>query len=302
MEQKLRMVFIHSGNAALPELQHYERYFSKQYEVKLSKDIKDATSADIVWLMMGSYRYKGNPNQVIIKEFPSLSLNPFGRIKNIIKTLSSFDSDIRIYLSDMVRTGYYFPLNRNVALRDMGVANNLSTYSYTRGGKKLYDLIYVGDMSKSREIDKYIIEILSVRKDIKIGLVGNKNEWIVNRLSKYDNIDFIGYVPQSDLYKILDTSKAAINIIPDKYPYNIQTSTKLQEYAAFGIPIVTTVYDWSSNFLSNNGIPYVSIEDYINGENPKDYDVNIDLSWERIIKESKIEDMFLKVFSEKNSV
>ncbi|EOC1800108.1 glycosyltransferase family 4 protein [Vibrio vulnificus] len=303
MDKKIKIVFIHSGNALLPELHQYKNYFRFKYKVIISTDIKDAKLGDVVWFIMGSYRYKKLPHQVVIKEFPSLSLRPFAKFKNIVKSILAMDSDIRIYLNDDVMSGYYEKSSNLVLLRDMGVANSFTNVRYEHCAYKEYDLIYVGDMSASREIDSYLIDIIERNSNIRIALVGKKNKYIEDALSKYsDNIHFIGFVCQDDLPFYLNKSKAALNIIPNIYPYNLQTSTKLQEYVAFGIPIITTDYYWAKRFLDKYSVPYLLLEEYLSGREPIYYDVELNMCWEKIIESSKVEEKFLEMLEGRRSV
>ena len=46
----------------------------------------------------------------------------------------------------------------------------------------------------------------------------------------------------------------------DKEPFNEQTSTKLLEYAALKMPIITTDYKWIRNFQKENGGNFFYLE------------------------------------------
>lgn len=55
----------------------------------------------------------------------------------------------------------------------------------------------------------------------------------------FPNVIFMGRTSQEEVFKFIKKSKYAICIIPNKYPYNLQTPTKLLEYLALKAKIIT---------------------------------------------------------------
>ena len=76
----------------------------------------------------------------------------------------------------------------------------------------------------------------------------------------YENIHFKGPVSPGDVRNYINRASFAINYIPDIAPYNSQTSTKLLEYAACRVPIITTSYQWIKDFQLNYGGQYFFLE------------------------------------------
>ena len=76
---------------------------------------------------------------------------------------------------------------------------------------------------------------------------------VQTRFQSYNNIHFKGPVPQSDVGKFLMQARFGLNVVPNHYPFNHQSSTKLLEYAAAKLPIITSDYPWVREFQKESG-------------------------------------------------
>ena len=83
-----------------------------------------------------------------------------------------------------------------------------------------------------------------------------------DRYSQNRNIIFKGPVEKSEIPAFLNQARFALNYIPDKEPFNSLTSTKLLEYAAHKIPVITTDYKWMRAFEEQYGGHYF----YVNND------------------------------------
>jgi len=52
---------------------------------------------------------------------------------------------------------------------------------------------------------------------------------------------------------MLRRARYGLNLVPDRLPYSEQTSTKLLEYCAVGLPVVSTDYRWVRGFAQQHG-------------------------------------------------
>lgn len=299
------IAIVHSGNAALPELTYYHRSLSSSFFVDIV-DINDKPKLecyDVVWCIMGNIKYKKIKNQILIHEYASSSIPPFAKVKNIIKSIKYKQCDIRIFLNETVESHFYFNKfsSKIILYRDMGVSDSFLINRYMLHSDKKYDLIYVGSCSKSRNIPFFLKRVFNVFPMIKIAIVGKIEEWFKQEMMKYnDNIEYLGVVEHDAIPRLLNLSKGALNLIPDIFPYNEQTSTKLIEYACFGIPIVTTQSKWSIDFLSDKKIPYIDLDAYLCGENLKEIPPhNHFASWDEIIVKSNLVENIEKLLAEK---
>jgi glycosyltransferase involved in cell wall biosynthesis len=53
-----------------------------------------------------------------------------------------------------------------------------------------------------------------------------------------------GRIPQAEVAAQLLRARAGLNLMPDRVPYAQQTSTKVLEYLAVGLPVVGNDYPW----------------------------------------------------------
>ena len=90
-------------------------------------------------------------------------------------------------------------------------------------------------------------------------------------------------------------ARYGLNIMPDVAPFNIQTATKVLEYSAVGLPIVTTDYKWINDFEENKKCRFFKLNNDLSNLSLEALEqfsfVTPDikeLSWDNIIRESKI--------------
>lgn len=226
---------------------------------KLEVDLSDV---DVEWHIMGMCRDKMFSQSILVHEYASLSAPPFSKIKNRIKRRYSCKPDLRVFLNEHVRSGLGFCDTVPAIYRDMAVHNNFFCQSdFT--DRKEYDFVYVGAMDRSRRLDQLLDFVESLQATIV--MVGAPSRNLVERYGRCDNIHFCGKVDYLEVPAWICKAKAAVNWIPDVYPYNVQTSTKFLEYLAAGIPIVTTRYKWVEEFVFGNpGLPVFYLDDVPN--------------------------------------
>ncbi|MEY0435513.1 glycosyltransferase [Providencia huaxiensis] len=123
-----------------------------------------------------------------------------------------------------------------------------------------WDFIYVGAMDKSRKLHVAIDKIIEYKPDARIVLVGDAPSYLIKRYRNY-HIDFTGKIPYTEVPDILKKAKIAINYIPDIYPYNIQTSTKLLEYLASKCLVLTNKYSWVEEYCNERSLSILFFEE-----------------------------------------
>ena len=291
-----KILFQRSKKAFLPEIAAYINYFNRTNEFKSYDSSKlgsdfNINDFDIIWEFKGLGGLKVN-NQVLIHEYASLSTGSFPLIKNTLKTKINPKPNLRIFLNENVRKGFKFKDSTDYCYRDMGIDES---FLQVRSDKKEYDFVYVGSICKGREIDK-LLEQFTRKSQGKFCLVGNVEDNIYNIYKYNKDIIFTGSVPYEEVSKIASKAIYGVNYIPDKYPFNIQTSTKLLEYLALDLKVITTDYKWvrqfeekyncsfyklkynNLNFDQDNIVKYKFTSEFI----PKDF------LWNNIIEKSNI--------------
>ena len=284
-----RIAIQKSKSAVLPEIEIYKQYFS-EYEFIDFYDAHELSgeNIDLLWKFMGSDFYKND--MPVIHEYASLSLPPCASMKDWIKRKLNVKPDLRVFLNQHIASRYGFSDAVPFCYRDMGVSKDFFRSSVTNS--KLYDFVYVGSMSKDREIFR-LLNHLKVYKKASILLVGKPSDDLYNAYKQYRNIIFSGKVPYKDVPDLVLKAEYAVNYIPNKYPFNIQTSTKLLEYAAMGMKIVTTSYGWVNRFETDREMRFfhlhkdcsnLSLEE-LEHFSFKTNDIR-DLQWENILDNS----------------
>lgn len=267
--------FVYPEHENLPEVNHYIAYFS-MYDIvclknstSLPKTSEDAMTY-IEWHIMGTHFYNKPRflNQVsgknyLIHEYASLSTGKYKitkLIKDIIKRYCGRRPDYQLFLNKYIQSKMSIS-GIPGELRDMGVSQEFIENRNQVLGEKViaYDFAYVGSMAAERKIENFLDSSIMSQK--KILLIGTSPEYLLKRYKGHDNINFVGRVEQTEIPALLTKAKVCINYIPDVYPYNRQTSTKLIEYFTLGKDVISNKYKWVMDFVHDNNLEYEVIDD-----------------------------------------
>jgi len=243
----IKILFIRSAKAYLPEIEAYLSYFNS------SKDFRAFGTDEATEMISGSFDviwdFKGfggitERHTFLVHEYASLSTPPLAKIKDFLKVKYNSRPSLRVFLNEFVKSQLCFADDIPFCFRDMGIDDN---FCRPRKTEKEYDFVYVGSISKSRGIDK-LLRAFKERPNGKLCLIGVPEDGIYKQYKRYKDIVFTGRVPYPEVPEIASKAEYGINYIPDKYPYSMQTSTKLLEYLAMGLKIITTDYKWIRKF------------------------------------------------------
>jgi len=295
------IVFERRKGVYLPEIKAYIDYINNHmegFEAFDSSEIihYDANNYDVIWKFLGFDCFL-NPsikeNALVVHEYNSLSTGRFARTKNSIKRLINRKPDMRVFLNRSVKRGFPFTDNKPAFLRDMGVGAN---FFIKRIKEPEYDFVYAGSMVDREDIIKQALDHFKhTLTEASLLMVGNIPESVQRQYKECDNITFTGRINHSDIPHIVQKARFGLNLMPDIYPLNAQTATKIIEYCALGLPIVSTNYKWvkrfclkrdANIFLLNNDFSNFTMKD-INSFHFKTPDVS-DLEWNKLIESSKI--------------
>jgi len=299
----LRILFIRSRKAFLPEINAYMKYFSKRNEFEAfdSFDLQndyEIDDFDIIWEFKG-FGGMNNTDKVLVHEYASLSTGYFPRLKNRLKLIFNPKPHLRVFLNETVRHEFGFKDDVDYCYRDMGIDES---FLHLRTTGKEYDFVYVGSVSKSREIDILLREYTKCSPG-KLCLIGNVDDEIYSTYKRNKDIIFTGPVPYSEVPLIASKATYGINYVPNKYPFNIQTSTKLLEYLALGLKVITTDYSWVREFEKKHGCNFYKLDhhnisfdmnkiekhNFVSDFKPEDY------LWDNIIERAGIAERVLDI-------
>jgi glycosyltransferase involved in cell wall biosynthesis len=244
-----RLLFVRTPKVYLPEVAAYRDYLSRHCPNVSVFDITDlpsynAADYDILWRFMGmDLKARGN---MVVHEYNSLSAPPYAHIKNTIKKATNGKPDMRVFLNARVRDVFGFRDNLPAYCRDMGV--DTAFFNVTKVCAPKYDFVFAGGLDRGPVITKFLDHFANTLKGMTLLLVGDVPEHIKQKYKDCSGVIFHGRVPYRDVPSLLAQSRYGLNIMPDVFPFNIQTATKVLEYCALGLPVITTDYPWIRDF------------------------------------------------------
>jgi glycosyltransferase involved in cell wall biosynthesis len=254
------IAFIHEFKAFLPEIEAYREFFEKHgVKTTVARPNDQAVQhADVEWRFMG-FSFRRNKAPLLIHEYASASLPPQRSFKDFIKSRFTVKPDFRFFLNEYVRSRFSFNDQVPCGLRDMGVRPEMLLPSSS--GEKIYDFIYVGSISADIQPNR-LLQVFTqpAMREKTLLIVSKSYESLQKRYSAFSNIIFKGPVPQKEVVHYIRQSSFAINYKPDIAPHSQQTSTKLLEYAACRVPVVTTDYLWMRKFQQQYGGNYFYLQ------------------------------------------
>jgi glycosyltransferase involved in cell wall biosynthesis len=298
----MTIAFIHSQTSFLPELEAYHAFFRSRgvqcesfHKPQWKKNEK---KFDVEWHMLGTDMLQ-KTCPIRIHEYASASTPPFGPIKNKLKKFINTKPDYRIFLNQYVHSSFNFKDELPFGYRDMGVDD---LPPLPRNNRPSIDFIYVGALDQHRNIENLLQKFTTgdlLQRTILI--LGKDYENLRSKFSTYPNIQFEGPVPHEAVRAYLHRAAYAINFIPDREPFNRQTSTKLLEYVQQQLPVVTTDYPWMREFEKERGGRYFYLDSSLvnfRWENIRQFqyahaDLS-DMNWEAQILKSGIWDFLQK--------
>lgn len=294
------ILLLSSGKAYLPEIEAYKKYLSnEEYQFIDSRELGTINfkEFDLIWKFMGTDFHK-NTIVPVIHEYASLSTGNFAKIKNCIKRVFNIKPELRIFLNENVKREFNFNDGIPYVYRDMGVDDSF----FIKNDKKNYDFVYVGEMSIERGITNILEKFAKNLNTQSLLMVGEPEKLLYEKYKNFKNIIFTGRVSYKEVPQIASQAEYAINYIPDKYPYNLQTSTKLLEYVAMNLKIVTTNYKWVNEFEKEKGMQFYKISQDLRElipQNVKRFNFNItdisNMTWVKVLEQAKLKSTINKL-------
>lgn len=298
----MRIALIHRGNAYKPEALIYKAFFEKNgVQLDIFKDIDEQQldNYDVEWHFAGFDRLSKKTSRIKIHEYTSLSVPPLPKIKNLIKKRLNVPPDLRIFHTETVRQQFNFTDDVPYLFRGPGISKAFFKPPAT-STTKVYDFVYLGAMEAVRSIDYFLGRIIKLCPNCRILMIGKAPEKLQKKYN-LSTIDFIGPLSHEQVPEYLHQAKYGLNLIPDKYPFNIQPSYKLLEYCAAGLKVITTDYEWVREFEQKYSARFLKINTELNHFSWRkihgfDYVIpNVsDLEWHSVLSRSKIIEILSK--------
>lgn len=278
-----------------PEAYAYEKYLKNLgYQVQLDLDKKLDPSNDVNIYFMGTRPFwRKNNNLREIHEYHSLSTPPFARLKDKIKKNANIKPDGRIFLNKYVDKNLGFNDKIPSIYRDMGVDKEFFT-KRSMTGKFEYDLVYCGSYRDG--FDRQLLQLSDM--GISVVLIGSFPEKVIDLFRNKKNIKFVGRLSRYEIPHVYSCARAGLSYTPNTYPFTFQTTTKVLEYLASGLGIVTNYNLWTKEFIESRRGNCIFLEskslskEYLDSFNFITPDVS-DLEWSNILQRSNFSDFIL---------
>ena len=301
------LCIVHENRAPYPERQAYRDYFSPEFEVSEMKrpGVSQSDKFDVYWHLMGFYPQRPS-NGLIIHDYRSLSVGSFNRVKDLLKRHFNSKPDIRIFQNDEIRKYMGFNLEKNTYFLPMGIPEIFFKCQPQEIYSKTVDFIYAGSMIEDRRCELMIDSFIKRFGQKKtFDLYGPLNNTLITKYKEYSNISFRGILPANELGQALRNARVAVNYFPNWFPHIIQTPTKLIEYAALGMKIVSNEQKSSRLISKSHGIrclwgPNEHMFEFVpdNLDWIDNSDVNLDhLTWSGVIRDSGVPDALRRMIS-----
>ncbi len=248
----MTIAFIHRGTAILPEITAYRNYFEAlgYRTIECHPDEIISLKPEIEWHFLGMHWRRRNPTVLVIHEYASLSAAPFASFKNWLKKALNTKPDFRIFLNDYTRAGLNFQDQVPWGIRSTIYIPGKNAVIQ----QKKFDFVYAGTLEKSREPEKWLTWFAPggpLEKRSLLVLAPRRAE--LEKVYAFPWIQFHDPVAPCEVNEYLQAARFGINYQPDCPPFNQQPSSKLLAYAAAGIPIISTNYQWVREFLKSYG-------------------------------------------------
>jgi glycosyltransferase involved in cell wall biosynthesis len=251
----MTIAFVHNEKAFLPELDAYSRFFSG-YQITceiVNMNELGLLHRHVEWWLMGYDPTKPKEGIYKIHEYSSSSIPPWRRWKNWWKSFFSAQPDFRLFLNEYVKKAINLHDRIPFGYRDVGVpAEWLLADPFLH--EREYDFVYTGDISPVRQPELLLNCFCTGAMTDKTLLVISKDyEQLQAAYSDFTNIVFMGPLPYNSMDAYILKARFGINYVIDKEPFNQQSSLRFLEYAALGLPIITTRYSWIEGFQQQYG-------------------------------------------------
>ena len=292
------ILFERSKQAYLPEIKAYIDFIENHpagWSCYDSVELSDynVNDFDVVWRFMGLDR-KGD-GKYIVHDYNSLSTQPFAKMKNHMKRIVNIRPNARVFLNHRVRDEFGFSDGVESTIRNMGIDKQ---FFLQENANPEYDFVYAGSLDRGTVILSMLDQFLYNMTGASLLAIGHVPDKIHSKYGKASNITFTGRVDYTDMAKLMAKARYGLNPIPDVYPYNIQTSTKLIEYCALGLPVISTAYSWSKSFMRERSGNFFFVQhnfedltmNRIEDFSFKTPDVS-DLEWSHLLNDCKITDL-----------
>lgn len=251
MKDLTDILFVHKGKEAYPEIAAYRAFFAGRYAFREIRPRQLAAFGDlsrtIVWHMMGFCPRRAAGAGLVVHDYRSLSIGFLPKLKDRIKQHFNARPDIRIFQNEAMQQALGLRSDGAATVfLPMGVPPEILDICAAPRPKDGPDFCYIGVMSAERRTALMLSSFLRRFGGTKtFHLYGAPEDSLVENYRAHSNIVFCGRLPQRDVFTRLRGARVAVNYFPLHHPHLLQTPTKLLEYAALGLRVLSSEHPQS---------------------------------------------------------
>lgn len=235
-------MFPSSGGAHLPEAEAYRRFFEKNQQL-----LKGYVPRVVFMGFQPRRPVLGARDPLVIADYPSASTGSARYLKDFVKRNLGARPSIAVvcgeYVRDRVTPSGVRILNRDMGFFHESVKPRMNTE---------FDVVYAGTLSRPGVVG-------ALRHLAALGLTvavasGDAAQAI-------PGVTYFGRLQIDDLYSLYSRSSVGLNVAPNTPPFAFQASTKVIEYSAAGIGVLTTRTPWIDAFEAQRGGRFMALKD-----------------------------------------
>lgn len=263
----MKVLILRPERSFLPEVDAYANAFSQAgiESVIRPEDGEDLLleEFDVVYRFAGFLRpLAGNSRE--IHEYSSGSTGHLPRLKDLAKSTFSAPPAGRVFTEAFVRRQFHFRHKAPEIFREIGLS---PTFLEVRGSvEKTTDVVYVGSIHGRSGVADTLIRL--AQKGLTVAVAGNADE-LTQRNFLSSGIEYAGRLAPDEIPSFIARAHFGLNVMPNVYPLVHQTSSKVQEYLAAGLTVISNDYPWIRDHSRALGYRYINLDDVLGNSQSK---------------------------------
>lgn len=233
-----------SGRAHLPEAEAYRRFLAKNTFETGSKSVR--LSIRFMGFALGR-RLVENEADVVIADYPSASTGRLRWSRDWAKRHLSARPDLAVVCGEYVGQRVA-PIGARTLRREMGFFSE----SIKPRNDVAYDVVYAGTTRRAG-VEEALLKLS--RMGLRIAVAS------ADPVKELRGVTALGQMDVESLYDLYSRCQVGLNVAPDRPPFSYQASTKVIEYCAAGLGVLTTRTPWIETFEANRGGRFLDLGD-----------------------------------------
>lgn len=290
------IVLVQPRKAFLPEFRAIGNYLVDQqnFDVLMTDDHSYLSDpqVDAAFVSLGFIPRLRNRRSVIVGRYASASTGFAYKFKDFAKRNLNLKFDFVLCQNQFVFRHACGP-RQEVLYLPMGFFPEL----IQERKSAVFDAVYSGTVNRPG-VEPTLMRLAQL--GLKVAVVGS-NETVM----AHSNIANLGQLPIQEVYEIYSVSKFGLNLVPNKRPFAQQASTKLIEYVAAGLKVITTQYPWAQRFAAERNAGFLELTTETTRREIETFEYSSppipELSWPNLLSSLNLSNVLTKSILRKNA-